>query len=106
MKGSIMAILCNRSFVTRAELLIMLSHAGERISDRQLRKAVEELVMDDGCCIASTENGYHLIKSEHELRSAVDYLRRKAQPIAIRANQLIKNYKEVYGNQLNLTFNL
>lgn len=106
MKGDIMTLLCSQAYVKRAELLINLSHKGHKITDRQLRKAVEELVMDDGCCIASTEDGYHLIRSEHELRSAVDYLRKKAQPIAIRANKLIRNYNDVYGNQLNLTFTI
>jgi hypothetical protein len=106
MKGDIVQLLCNKAYVKRAELLIYLNHRGHKITDRQLRKAVEDLVMDDGCCIASTEDGYHLIRSEHELRSAVDYLRKKAQPIAIRANKLIRNYNEVYGNQLNLTFTI
>lgn len=106
MKGDIMTMLCNRAYVKRSELLIHVNQCGHKVTDRQLRKTVEELVMDDGCCIASTEDGYHLIKNESELRMAVDYLRKKAQPIAIRANKLIKNYSEVYGNQLNITFTI
>jgi hypothetical protein len=62
------------------------------------------LIMSDGMCIASTDHGYRLIHSQNELMDAVEYLRKKARPIAIRANQLINNYQNINKAQLNITF--
>ena len=105
MKSEIMNVLTSRAFVKRSELLMALNFEGIKITDRQLRAAVEDLVMTDGCCIASTDHGYHLIKNIHDLNEAVEYLRKKARPIAIRANKLITNYQDAYGEQLNISFN-
>lgn len=92
------------SYATRADLLQYLSNQNITISDRALRALVESMVMDGGECIASTDHGYSMIENEQQLHDAVEYLRKKARPIAVRANQLINNYQQVNKTQLNITF--
>lgn len=106
MKSEIINILTSKAYVKRHELLLSLRVDGIFTNDRQLRATIEDLIMTDGVCIASTDHGYHLIRNQIELMNAVEYLKKKARPIAIRANKLISNYRDAYGEQLNLTFDL
>jgi hypothetical protein len=105
-KSEIYTQLAAHQFIKRSDLLMHLCRHGEKLSDREMRRMVEDMVMLDGLCIASTPNGYRLIRSDQQLLDAVEYLRKKAKPIAIRANKLIGNYQRQYGRQLNLTFNV
>lgn len=105
-KAEIFTQLSENQFIKRGVLLLHLYHIGFHITDREMRRCVEEMVMESGCCIASTQNGYRLIRSDQQLLDAVEYLRKKARPIAIRANMLITNYQKQYGRQLNLVFNV
>lgn len=103
-KSYIVKYLQEHQYAKRADLLEYLYRVGFRINDRMMRKIIEELVMNDGMCIASTDHGYRLIGNESQLEDAVEYLRKKAKPISIRANQLINNYQKTYKTQLMLSF--
>lgn len=94
---------CNK-YAKRSDLLVYLTTQGFFITDRILRKAVEDLVMLDGLCIASTDHGYRIIRDAIQLEEAVEYLRKKARPIAVRANKLITNYQRIHKTQLQITF--
>jgi hypothetical protein len=104
MKSEIIAYLQSHQYAKRADLLEYLFNIGLQVNDRMLRSCIENLIMSDGMCIASTDHGYRLIHSQNELMDAVEYLRKKARPIAIRANQLINNYQNINKAQLNITF--
>jgi hypothetical protein len=104
MKSEIIAYLQSHQYAKRADLLEYLFNLGFQVNDRMLRSCIEDLIMSDGMCIASTDHGYRLIYSQNELIDAVEYLRKKARPIAVRANQLINNYQNINKAQLNITF--
>lgn len=103
-KSKIIAYLQSHRYAKRSDLLLYLESEGYWINDRILRKSVEDLVMLDGLCIASTDHGYRLINDEIQLEEAVEYLRKKARPIAVRANKLITNYQRIHQTQLQITF--
>lgn len=103
-KSFIVAYLQSHAYAKRVDLLTYLHQNGLYPSDRVMRAMVEELVMVDGLCIGSTEYGYRLISNQTQLEDAVEYLRKKAKPIAIRANQLISNYQKQHKTQLQITF--
>lgn len=105
-KAEIHSQLQAHQFVKRSDMLMHLYRLGYKVSDREMRRMIEDMVMTFGCCIASTQNGYRLIKSDQQLLDAVEYLRKKAKPIAVRANMLISNYQKQYGRQLQLKFNV
>lgn len=103
-KEHILKYLERHQYAKRVDLLEYLHSIGCMITDRVMRSTIEELIMTDGMCIASTDHGYRLINSQNELIEAVEYLRKKARPIAVRANQLINNYQSLNKAQLNITF--
>ena len=76
------------SAITRRELWIMFPD----ISDRLLRKMVEELIVHDQEPIASSDAGYYYIATRQELTEAKEYLDEKAEAIAVRKNVLDRNY--------------
>lgn len=103
-KSHILTYLERHQYAKRVDLLSYLHINGFVLSDRMLRSLIEQLIMVDGLCIASTDHGYRLIQNQAQLEDAVDYLRKKAKPIAVRANQLINNYQRINKTQLNITF--
>lgn len=103
-KPHIVTYLQRHQYAKRADLLEYLHSIGCMITDRVMRATIEELVMTDGLCIASTDHGYRLIRDEIQLEEAVEYLRKKARPIAVRANKLITNYQRIHQTQLQITF--
>ena len=79
--------------VKRKELLKYLRNVYDfNTTDRAQRLAIEELIVMDGYCIASSEKGYQLIKSREQLDAAKKYLDAKAEAIAIRKNCLERNF--------------
>lgn len=78
--------------VKRATLLRVLRQGGHDLTDRELRKAVENMITKGGYVISSSEKGYQAIHSKEELDKAVQYLNKKASAIAIRKNSLITNF--------------
>lgn len=99
---SILRIITGQS-VKRANLLKLLKEEGHQITDRILRKTVEEMVTKDGYCISSSDKGYHLIASQEEFEKSVSYLESKARAIAIRKNSLINNFRAQRGIVHNQT---
>jgi hypothetical protein len=87
--------------VKRIELLRHLWSLNFDVSDRLMRKEIEEAVRG-GELIESSEKGYKMINTEEDLSRAVDYLDRKASSIAIRKNTLIQSWN---NKQLKQTDN-
>ena len=85
--------------IKRADLLRTLKFfaADDTITDRELRRAVEEMITQDGELIASSEKGYAIIETEDDLKTAMDYLNAKAAAIAVRKNCLLKNWRAKNG---------
>ena len=84
--------------VLRAELLTHLHALGYNVSDRAMRKEVEELIKG-GELIQSSERGYNLIQTEEQLQDAMAYLNSKNEAIAIRKNLLLKNWRDKYKSE-------
>jgi formate-dependent phosphoribosylglycinamide formyltransferase (GAR transformylase) len=101
MKDQIFAILKQSGNLTRKHLHIILKSLGYHTSERNLRHVIEEMIIQDGYSIASSEKGYSIIQNPDQLAEAVAYLNKKAQAIAIRKSCLIKNFVK-FKNQLSL----
>lgn len=95
MKPVILDILrtTRQSQIKRPELLSMLRAKGVFTTDRAMRKCIEELI-DDGECIASSENGYFMITDPSQILATVTYLKKKSKSIAMRGNKLIRNWEQ------------
>ena len=87
--------------VKRLELLqaMRVTLHDQTLTDRKLRKTVEEMITKDGFLIASSERGYAIIKTEEELTEAMEYLASKAESIAIRKNFLLKNWRAKFKSE-------
>ena len=94
MKAAILDILSHSERpIKRIQLLWLLHSRYIEIDDRAMRKAIEEMI-EEGECIASSKNGYHLIRNEEQVIAAVTYLKTKAKSIAIRGNCIIRNWRK------------
>jgi|ERR1035438_2939644 hypothetical protein len=82
--------------VKRPELLsaIRVNANDLKISDRAMRAVIEDMITQDGYCIASSNNGYYIIKTLEEKESAKQYLQEKIESLCIRRNCLERNFKE------------
>lgn len=87
--------------VKRLELLqaMRVTMSDQTLTDRKLRKTVEEMIVKDGFLIRSSELGYSIIKTEQDLTDAMEYLSNKAESIAIRKNVLLKNWRSKYKSE-------
>lgn len=103
MKDKIIEILMLSTFTKRKELLDQLHYNGWAVTDRDMRKAIESLIVDDHFSIASSEKGYSLIQSEADLKEAMKYFDKKAESISIRKNCLLRNFMENKVGQLKLS---
>ena len=103
LKTKIAFLLSQKSY-KREDLLRELNTPVFMLHDRTMRKLVEEMVIGGEHCIASSETGYSIIHTKEEMEKAVEYLRKKAKPIAIRANCLIRNYNKMLpaGEQVQM----
>jgi len=72
-----------------------------KITDRELRKIVERLVMS-GYPIGTCEKGYYWIESYADLQEAVKSLRKKALSILMRAKRLERSWHDFYQLKLDL----
>lgn len=105
MRGHILHYLENKGYVKRPELLLHLHNLGIDCNDRAMRKEIETMIEQDGHLIMSSEKGYKLIQDYKELKDAMEYLRKKATAIVVRANYLTHNWnmrKENQANQMSL----
>lgn len=73
METEIIEILHLQTFTKRQDLRLSLQNRGYYLTDRKLRKHVEELITVSGYAIASSEKGYSLITTNKQLQQAVDY---------------------------------
>jgi len=104
MKKKIMEILKNHSGqnpIKRGKLLKELHIAGIRISDREMRATIEEMVKQDRIPIGTTTAGYFWIESQQDLQDAIESLHKKAMSILERIKFLKQNY-ETFTGQLKL----
>lgn len=94
MKDTILQILMLSKFTKRSDLLSNVLTNGFYITDRSLRSTIEEMITKDHYAIGSCSKGYFLITTEADLDSAMHELKSKAESISIRANCLLRNFKE------------
>lgn len=85
--------------VKRPELLAYLRAERQDVTDRGMRKEIEQMIIVDGRLIASSERGYHLIQTEKELTEAMEYLTDKAEAIAVRKNCLLRNFRSQFKRE-------
>lgn len=93
-KTAILQLLMLSKYIKRKDLLHNLMANGHYVADRVLRATLEEMVTKDHYCIGSCEKGYYLIVGEADLTEAMHALRSKAEALSIRANSLLRNWKE------------
>lgn len=94
MKDTILQILMLAKFTKRKDLLSSVRSNGYYINDRTLRQQLEDMITKDHYAIGSCSKGYFLITTEADLDSAMHELKSKAESISIRANCLLRNFKE------------
>lgn len=87
--------------IKRHQLLSLLSQKGYPMADRKLRSFVEDLINSDGYAIESSEDGYRMIHTAEQLRTAIKYLKNKAFPLFERANNMQKNFYRDRSRQLS-----
>lgn len=78
---------------------IRMSLGDMTITDRAMRKMIEQLITDDGYLIQSSHLGYSLIRTEDELMDAMSYLDNKAESISIRKNCLLRNFRKHFKRE-------
>lgn len=71
----------------RNQLLDYLTSRGHVLSDREMRSLIEEMRREK-FLIGSSEHGYFLVDTPADLLKAREYLRKKAESIAIAQNTL------------------
>ena len=64
------------------------------LTDRKMRQCIEDMVVKDGFCIASSNNGYYIIKTLDEKEATKKYLQEKIEALCIRRNCIERNFKE------------
>ena len=104
MKQKIIEYLKSHQFAKRSDLREYLCRY-EWISDRAMRKLIEEMIMKDGYCISSSEKGYSLITTLEQAEEARAYLKAKSEAIAVRGNMLIHNWNKQNKEQQLTLFN-
>lgn len=87
--------------VKRHEIIQHLANINCGTAERKVRSLIEELINEDGVCIQSSEEGFQMIESEHQLKTAIKYLRNKAFPLFERASSLQKNFYRDKTKQLS-----
>lgn len=103
MKKTIFNIIEKHSPIKRKNLLMRLRIVhGYNITDRQMRRTIEEMITEDGYLIASGEQGYYIIHNSTQLADAQKYLRAKAFPLFHRASKLHANFFKGENAQLSI----
>lgn len=93
-----------RRTITRSSLLASLQavYLFGDLTDRIMRKLIEQMVNEDGYLIASSGKGYNLITNSAQLLEAQKYLKNKAFPLFLRANKLHANFFKDSSPQLSI----
>ncbi len=91
--------------IKRIELLRLLMENDFKITDREMRRLIIEL-LEAGECIASSEKGYKLINSLEEKEEARIYQKKKAWAIWNHAKMIHENFERKFrpNNLKQLTF--
>lgn len=101
MKASIIKYLQDsHTPVKRHDLLAYLHSIGHDCTDREMRATIEDMCINSGHPIASSERGYAIIHNVEELDNAMRYLKAKAFPLFKRADSLQKNFYKNKDKQL------
>lgn len=87
-KGQIYEYLNSNTTVKRSVLLNHLLNLGFKVSDRGMRKMIEDLVMYEDVKIGTDLSGYFLIRTDADLQRAMKCLKSKAYSLFARANKL------------------
>lgn len=91
---TIIELLRMQKYTKRYHLRLQLTSRGFYLSDREVRKHVEQLIKEEKFCIQSSAKGYSLIITKDDLEKAVSYLDKKSASISIRKNCLLRNFAE------------
>lgn len=87
--------------VKRDSLLMYLHEHGHKITDREMRKIIEYMVVKENYPIGSShKRGYFIVNTANDLDCALADLKSKGKAIFNRANSLYKNY---YGREIKQT---
>lgn len=106
MKKIIFEIIEKHSPIKREKLLAELQHGHysmfHKMSDRKMRRTIEEMITQDGYLIASGEKGYYIIRNSGHLLDAQRYLTAKAYPLFNRASSLHASFFKGENAQLSI----
>jgi len=58
------------------------------ISDKELRTAISEMVVNEVCPIGSNSKGFYICEKEEEFDAAIGYIKSRIAPLAKRARAL------------------
>lgn len=67
-----------------------------QLTERNIRKIIEELIMD-GELIEASESGYSIIKDYGGVRRAQQYLTEKIQALSVRRAMIERNWKKEHA---------
>jgi len=91
MKDRILFKIQSQGLIKRKELLTEMQLHYPELRDRKMRLLIAELIKE-GEPIASSSQGYSIIKTRGQLNKAIAYLNAKSSAIAIRKNTLVQNF--------------
>lgn len=106
MNEEIYNIIRQLSPIKRKDLLDVLKLVHPDLTDRQMRKEINQMITTDGYCIQSSNLGYSVIRNIDDLKNAMEYLKAKSKPIAIRANCLLHNFNRKFQANEQITMDL
>jgi len=89
--------------IHRNELLALIKlEYPYKLSDRALRKTVENMVKEGGYPIGTSEEGYFWIENNEDLEKAIRPLEKKALSILERKKKLVENWQKNYQMEFKL----
>lgn len=74
-----------------------------QLTEREVRKIIEELIME-GECIEASESGYAIIRDYQGVRRARQYLTEKIHALSVRKNCLERNWQSTHRKKEMLLF--
>lgn len=95
MKDTILFYLQLHDHCKRKNLLAFLRQEDFKVTDRQLRATIDELIEADGHCIQSSGKGYKLVTNPGEYQGAIDYLNSYIFALLKRRRALKRNYNRL-----------
>jgi len=85
--------------IKRPALLATLREIDHRISDRDMRKAIEKFLPETCMC----SGGYFFPQTDREVNKTVDYIEAKIRGLAVRRRAILESYPGLgTGRQMRL----